>query len=316
MPTPTELEQNRVGGLVQQPALWAFRATAAGMDAGRRSALAAAFATEVAGRTDRVLLITCHRVELYGVGSLPAASASPGLDRLEGAEVATHLLRVAAGLESAVVGEDEVLHQVREALRQARAVGRLDTPLSRLFEIAISTGRLARAGETAHVGLAGRAVAWLGKRVELRERPVVVGGSGRMGAALARALLAAGAEIIVASRDPENATRLASRYGSRGVGLDEGAELAIGAAALAVALAGPWPHLAGRDLRLPIADLSWPSAVPPSARRNFLGIDELFRPAADPPRAFIAAAKAVVAAKAAEYMDWSERQVSRQGVSR
>lgn len=304
-----------MAGLIQHPDLWALRATAAGMDASRRSALAAAFATEVAGRTDRVLLVTCHRVELYGAGPLPAASASPGLDRLEDAEVATHLLRVAVGLESAVVGEDEVLHQVREALRQARAAGKVDTPLSRLFEVAISAGRLARTGETPHLGLAGRAVAWLGQRVELKRRPVVVGGSGRMGAALARALLAAGAEIIVASRDPENATRLASRYGSRGVGLEEGAELAVGAAALAVALAGPWPHLAGRDLALPTADLSWPSAVPQSVRREFLGIDELFRPAANPPRAFIAASEAVVAAKAAEYMDWSVRQLSRRGVS-
>src|SRR3989442_14610638 len=59
------------------------------------------------------LLATCHRVELYGMGPVPKW---PGVNTLRGRPAARRLLRVAAGLESAVPGEDEVLRHVRDAL--------------------------------------------------------------------------------------------------------------------------------------------------------------------------------------------------------
>jgi glutamyl-tRNA reductase len=257
-----------------------------------------------------VALVTCHRVELYGFGEMP------GLDPvrlLSGEASIRHLLRVASGLESVIVGEDEVLHQVREALRQARG-RQLDGRLHRLFETAIATGRAARAGRTESSGnLAQSAVAWLRGKTEVAGRTVVVAGAGRMGAALAHSAAAAGADVVIASRDAQRASRLARLYSGRGVDLRTGATLAAGAAGVVVALAGPWaelhsiPHVAFP----PIADISAPQAVPDEVRRQlnggFLGIDDLYRRSHPLPGAFTEHAEHVIARKTAEYVNWLER---------
>src|SRR3981081_1726356 len=91
---------------------WVLAATAKEIDAEARSRL-----RQRAEGSGGVLLATCHRVELYGVGTPPEL---PAPIRLPGEGAGERLFRVAAGLESAVVGEDEVLHQVRHALAQAR----------------------------------------------------------------------------------------------------------------------------------------------------------------------------------------------------
>ncbi|HAC45700.1 MAG TPA: hypothetical protein DCF65_06475, partial [Chloroflexi bacterium] len=97
-----------------------------------------------------ILLSTCHRVELYGFGIMPDLETHLQVET--GEQAVRHLMRVAAGLESAIIGEDEVLHQVRDAFAQARALRSLDRRLQRLFETAIAAGRRARAGRTATSG--------------------------------------------------------------------------------------------------------------------------------------------------------------------
>lgn len=232
---------------------------------------------------------------------------------LSGKQAIAHLLRVACGLESVIVGEDEVLHQVREALRGARMKQKLDRRLHRLFETAIATGRRARAGRTASSGnLAQSAVAWLSGKTEVTGRMVVVAGAGRMGAALAHSIAGAGAEVVIASRDVNHAARLARLYAGRGVDLHTGAELTGRAAGVAVALGGPWTELgmiASPDLP-PIADISAPQAVPDAVRRrmngSFLGIDDLYRQKGPLPGAYIEDAERLIAASTAEYVAWLE----------
>ena len=140
---------------------WALVAQAGEVSVDRRAELASDLHRAAAERRRWALLATCHRVELYGVG-LPACR--PGMRLLFGEAAVRRLFRVAVGLESAVLGEDEVLHQVRQALAEARPQG-LDLRLARLFESAIAAGRSAR---SAPVGprrtLAERAVAWLDSR--------------------------------------------------------------------------------------------------------------------------------------------------------
>ena len=241
------------------------------------------------------LLATCHRVELYGMGPAPKW---PGVDTLCGRPAARRLLRVAAGLESAVLGEDEVLRQVRDALAAARRRG-VDERLARLFEVAIATGRKARAGRGQEgPGLAARALAWLDARVSLARRPVLVAGTGSMGAALAKAAAEAGAIVTVAGRDLSRAT----------VDLVAGAAAAPRSAAVAVALGVPWAELGGLAGRLPpVADLSSPPAVPEAVRAalggDFLGIDALYaRSGAETPWA--ARASELVEQAADEYAGW------------
>ena len=116
-----------------------------------------------------VLLSTCHRVELYAVPIDDSTRPSAALDamagvlasrnhgaetfdahvrRLVGSEATRHLFRVAAGLESIVLGESEVLGQVASALALAMRIGAAGSVLTPLFEAAVRTGRRARS-ETA-----------------------------------------------------------------------------------------------------------------------------------------------------------------------
>lgn len=286
---------------------WALVASAGDLGASDRDRVAREMQAWLDGGGSGVAVVTCHRAELYGLGAAPAIDAAR---ELSDDESILHLLRVAAGLESVIVGEDEVLHQVREALRNARAAGHVDPRLQRLFEIAIAAGRRARSGRTESSGnLAQRAVAWLQSKANVHDQTVVVAGAGRMGAALAHSLTEAGAEVVVASRDPQRAARLAHVYSARGVGLRAGADIAGQAAAVAVALGGPWTEL--DSISAPIADISAPQAVPEPVRQrlngSFLGIDDLYRQTRPLPGAYIKDAEQLVALKAAEYGVWLER---------
>jgi glutamyl-tRNA reductase len=289
---------------------WVAGVSAADQAVEERQRLAGLLEPVVSASADLVLVDTCHRVELYGFGEPPAPAA--GMPLRTGADAVRHLLRVAAGLESAVVGEDEVLHQVRDAFRGALAGRRLDARTHRLFEVAVAAGRRARSGRTAAgAGLAGRAVGWLASRGPLAGRPVVVAGAGRMGSALAHEARKQGAMVTIASRDEGRAKRLAAVYHGQGVDLGEGARLAQGSAAVAVALSGPWRELDSlADPLPPIADISAPSAIPPALRSRlnggFLGVDDLFRGRGEPPAGYVDAAERIVAAKLAEYLSWLE----------
>jgi glutamyl-tRNA reductase len=264
--------------------------------------------TAVSDRTCTIVLSTCHRVELYGFGAIPKLDSDLRVEM--GGAAVRHLLRVAAGLESAIIGEDEVLHQVRAALAEARATRPVDNRLARMFETAIAAGRRARAGRASSGGnLAQRAVAWLQQQAPLRGRHVLIAGAGRMGSALAHAAKVAGSEVTIASRNPKRAGTLALVYGGRGVDLEAGARLAPKSAAIAVALAGEWHqfHPTGTDLP-PIADISAPPAVPSSVRARlnggFLGVDDLYARADSVPGGFIQRTEPIVEAKANEFMTW------------
>jgi hypothetical protein len=121
----------------EQPWVMAVQADTA--DANDREGLARSVRERIAAHSDWILLNTCHRVELYGFGTPPDLDAR--LKVQTGESAVRHLIRVATGLESAIVGEDEVLHQVREAIGNARAGRTLDGRLVRLFESAIAAGR-------------------------------------------------------------------------------------------------------------------------------------------------------------------------------
>ncbi len=229
----------------------------------QRARLAARLTEERGGC---VLLSTCHRVELYGWGDTPPAGF-PIARR--GDDAARHLFRVAAGLESMAAGEDQVLHQVRQALT---ASADADPVLRRLFEDAIATGRRVRATLPAPVrGLEEPAVDWLAERVPLSRGFVLVAGAGALGQALTRTLNQRGVAVVVASRS----------QGRGELDLAGAAALAPRANAIAVALGGPWRDLQPVDHATlpPVVDLSAPAAVPQPVRAalgdRFLGIDEV-----------------------------------------
>jgi glutamyl-tRNA reductase len=198
---------------------------------------AAELARSLADGGECVCLSTCNRTELYVVGersedrALDAMRAHGGEGvaaltyRLSDHAAALHLFRVAAGLDSLVPGEGEILGQVRAAY-EAGAPGPL---LSRLFHDALHAGKRARSQTTiaespASVPSAGVALA---QQVfgELEGRRVLVVGAGKIGELVVRNFAARGAQIAaVANRSLAHAEELAHTFGARGKPLESLAE--------------------------------------------------------------------------------------------
>jgi len=205
---------------------------------------AAALARELAEAAgEAVCLSTCNRTELYLAGeeTLPDAAARAvtalteraGLEetdlravlyRLEDEAAGIHLFRVAAGLDSMVPGEGEILGQVRDAF-EAGTTGPL---LDRLFSQAIHAGKKVRT-ETAIAespASVSSAAAALAEQVfgDLGGCRVLLVGAGKIGELAARNLVSRGAEIAaVANRSLDKAAEFADRFGARAVTLEDAA---------------------------------------------------------------------------------------------
>jgi glutamyl-tRNA reductase len=199
-------------------------------------------------RDDRALseaavLSTCNRTELFAVAADPdqaEAALSRALvahSRISHAELARaryvhrgtpavrHLLRVAASLDSMVVGESEIQGQVRTALALGREEGIVGPVLTRAFRQALVAGRRVR--RETRVGSGAVSVSSVAVDLartalgDLSERRALLIGAGRTAEATARALLGHGLrEVVVANRTSTRATCVASRFGGRAVGLD------------------------------------------------------------------------------------------------
>lgn len=197
---------------------------------------------------EHVTLQTCYRVELYARLSSELEDAREELiDALSRAhdverellidhlyvhsedDVARHLCRVAAGLDSLVLGESEILGQVGDALEAGKAAGTVGSGLSLLFRSAIGAGRRARA-ETAigaNPATSSSMALALAEGVlgDLREKRVLIVGAGRIGLQSVKALAGRGvAQTAVANRTRGRATEVAERFGATAYGLDELAE--------------------------------------------------------------------------------------------
>jgi glutamyl-tRNA reductase len=133
---------------------------------------------------------------------------------------------VAAGVDSMIVGEGEILGQVREAWQVAEREGMIGQLLSRVFRQSVEVGKRARTetGIGRHaVSVSSAAVAVAGERLGgLEDRRVLVIGAGDVGTGMTIALNGAGVgEIVVANRSPDRAIELAARVGGRAIGLDD-----------------------------------------------------------------------------------------------
>lgn len=254
-----------------------------------------------------MLLATCQRVELYGLGKQPCPIR--GMRLLTGDDAVRHLLRVAAGLESAVVGENEILGQVRRALQTANAACRRDPALTRLFEVAIGIGRRCRAGRgPTGSGLATLAARTLLDRTRQRPGPVLVIGAGYMGAAIANALVPRCPQLAIASRTVAKAAGLAGKLGVPFLTLAEASAAAPPARGLAVALAAPW-NVDRRALPLPpTVDVSAPAAVPAEACIEYVGIDDLLARRDSPGDGYEERARSVVEGGVGVYLDTIHRR--------
>ncbi|MGQ0548815.1 MAG: glutamyl-tRNA reductase [Armatimonadota bacterium] len=210
-----------------------------------------------------VLLSTCNRTELYLVarGDPPVRDAvaflsgSRGLpaDAFESAlyvhrdmAAARHALRVTAGLDSMIVGEQQILGQVRRAFDVARTAKVTGPALNRLMQLALATGRRVRR-ETGLIRSAPsvpRAALAQSRRIlaSVSGRRVIVVGAGELAALVVKVFAAAGAQITaVANRTPEGAAVLARRVGAESLSLDEISAAATGADILVICIGAAEP---------------------------------------------------------------------------
>ncbi|QRN95088.1 glutamyl-tRNA reductase [Archangium violaceum] len=191
--------------------------------------------------TEALLVSTCNRVELYLAAPDVAQArqrAREELGRLGGPEVLdclyehsgeaalTHLFRVASSLDSMVLGEAQVLGQVKDALERSQAAGTVRGELARMFAAAFRCARRVRS-ETAigmaATSMAGAAVALASKAAEgLEDKTVLLVGAGEMAALAARHLKQAGAgHIQVVNRTRSRAEALAAEVGGTAYPFEE-----------------------------------------------------------------------------------------------
>jgi glutamyl-tRNA reductase len=246
-----------------------------------------------------VLLSTCNRIEIYARCTKFHAAVSDILEFLaEQASAApedfaehlytyyddgavAHLFGVAAGLDSMIIGEGEILGQVREAWRFADEQGATGQMLSRVFRQALVVGKRARS-ETAigrsALSISSAAVALAEQTMfSLRGRSVLVLGAGEVAQGAARALVAAGAgEVVVANRTHARAVELADRVGGRPVSLGELPDVLTSVDVLLTATDSTEVHVERGDVEavmerrdgspLLIVDVAVPRDVDPGAR--------------------------------------------------
>jgi glutamyl-tRNA reductase len=178
-----------------------------------------------------VLLSTCNRLEVYAWIEgrtepvrrrlLKALCRAAGLQSDElmshvtcraGEDALVHLVRVASGLDSLLVGEEQIIGQVRQALRAAEQSQRLPATLRGAFQRAIESARRVRGstqlGKAPSIASAGVSVACRALSCDVRGQLAVVLGAGVMARAAAEALLSAGANVRVLNRTPAHAERL------------------------------------------------------------------------------------------------------------
>ena len=196
---------------------------------------------ETPGTREALILSTCNRVEfvicqeaaaspllefIHSYFDIDPALIQPHLYEYRDEEVVRHLFRVAASLDSMVVGEPQILGQVKESYFAARSVGAVRTHLERLLQRAFAVAKRIR-NETeigaSPVSVASVAVE-LAQKIfgSLEQKTILLVGAGKMSELAARHLVERGAgTVLVANRTFEQAERLARQFGGRAIAFED-----------------------------------------------------------------------------------------------
>ena len=192
------------------------------------------------GVAEVVILSTCNRTELYWSGTASGAELSAWLQRHHGNSLdlasslyvhqerlaVEHAFSVASGLDSMVLGEAQILGQLKDAYRVAHEAGSTGPSLNKLFQAAFSAAKRVRSetriGENA-VSIASATVS-LARRVysDLRAHTALMLGAGEMNALVARHFMSAGVKrMVIANRTLGRAQTLAAELKAHAVGLED-----------------------------------------------------------------------------------------------
>lgn len=191
------------------------------------------------GVTEAMILSTCNRTEVYWAGSADGAALTQWLERHHGsldlapslyvhqeAHAVAHAFSVASGLDSMVVGEPQILGQLKDAYRIAQESGNTGPTLNKLFQAAFAAAKRVRTetriGANA-VSLASASLS-LARRVfsDLSEHTALLIGAGEMNAITARHLAGAGVKrLTIANRTLARAQALAAEVKGYAVDLED-----------------------------------------------------------------------------------------------
>ena len=296
----------------------------------------------VPGLDEVAVLSTCNRVEVYAAASGPVGQVTravadlvagrgrvgPGevlrLARIRvGGAAAEHVFSVACGLDSMAVGEDQIVAQIKDAARAARAAGTTGPVISGLIDAALRASKRARTQTT--ISTEGISLARAGLDLAaghlggLAARHAVVLGTGSMGKLAARLLREAGVgRLGVASRSPARAAEVAAAVGGRPLAASDVPAALADTDILVTATGSAVPVMRAGQLRaardpadgrpLFVLDLGMPPNVEPGAGRlagvTLVDLAALGRHLAslDVPGQ-VPQVRAIVAAEAAAYMD-------------
>lgn len=272
---------------------------------GEREEALTLFPSVSGGPAECVLLSTCNRVELYTATPDPAPAAAQAKKFLldfhdlspeeldgnlythAGTEAASHLFRVVSGLDSMVVGENEILGQVKEAYEQAHRAKRTGKALNLLFQKSFKVAKRVRTQTFIGRGAVsvGSVVSELAERIfrNLSERTILVLGAGEMAELALTHLRARGARsVIVSNRSFDKACELAARFEGRAVRFDDALPEMVGADIVVTAAACPHVIIHAEPLRelmrkrhgrlLFLIDIAVPRNVDPSVQ----SLDNIF----------------------------------------
>ena len=193
-----------------------------------------------AGVNEVVIVSTCNRTEVYWSGSASGADLTRWLEHHHGenlniaaslyihqeSRAVEHAFSVASGLDSMVLGEPQILGQLKDAYRVAQEIGSTGPALNKLFQAAFSTAKRVRSetriGANA-VSLASATIA-LARRVyaDLSAHTALIVGAGEMNELTARHLISAGVKrLVIANRTLSRAQALAAELKAYAVGLED-----------------------------------------------------------------------------------------------
>jgi glutamyl-tRNA reductase len=304
---------------------------------------ALARARQDAGLSEAMILSTCNRVEIYGQAAdgaapamldflarwheRPAEELSRFVYTVTDEQAIRHAFRVAASLDSLVIGEPQILGQVKEAYEIAESAKSLGAGLSALRNRSLQAAKRARSetriGENA-VSVSYVAVE-LARKIfgSLKDRAVLIVGAGKMSVLSAKHLVAGGARAtVLGGRSFDRAEELAAALGGQAVPFDA-LRLALGQADIVISSTGA-PHLvisredveaAGRARKRPLflIDIAVPRDVDPAVRELhnvFLyDLDDLKAVAEAnlrERRKEAAAAEAIVEHEVRAFLDWQQ----------
>jgi len=232
-------------------------------------------------------LATCNRVELYQIKNGKLKIENGGIYYYENEDAVRHLFRVASGLDSQILGETEILGQVKEAYLKSRGQYWL---LDKLFERAVLVGRKVRAqtgisrGNVSAASVAvSKAITLLGD--EKAQKKILLIGAGKVTESVLKILLKADFSfVLVANRTYEKAQALAGRLGGRAIRFTKLREELRDADLVISSTAAPHivmraAQVGHRDKPLLIMDLAVPRNVDPAVaaipRVTLLNIDDI-----------------------------------------